>query len=497
MPPLTPYQQLEQEFRRFAALRGAANMLRWDAAVMMPRDAADVRGDQLAALETECHGILVSPRVARLIERADANAQGLEDWQRANLREMRRERDRAIATPAVLIARLARASARAEARWVEARSANDYAILAPHLEEVMTLVRDRSGLVGAALGLEPYDALVDECSPGLRTTEIEPLFRSLARRLPALIQRAIHAQPAVPLVPAGRFSVSRQRQLAIEILRSLGFALEHGRFDASERPFTGGVRGDVRITARFDATDPLCGLFAVLHEAGHALYDQGLPVAWRGQPVGRDRGVAMQEGQSSLLERVIGRSAPFVAWLAPLLRRGYNVSGEHWESAALLQRLTRVHRGLIRVDADELTYLVHVMLRCALERRLLAGELRVADLPEAWNAEVEARLAIRPRDDRAGVLQDVHWAIGAFGYFPCSALGALLAAQLHEALRRALPTLDQDLEAGRFEDLVGWLRTEIYQHGAQLSFDELVRSATGRPLSATPWLRYVDSKYLG
>ena len=238
----TPYQQLEQEFRRLHAFRGALSLLRWDAAVMMPRGSAEVRGEQLAALETEYHALLTAPRITRLLDRAQANAQGLEDWQLANLREMRRQRDHAIATPQTLISRLARATARAEVQWLEARQQNNFTLFAPHLEEVVALVRDKGQLLGQALNLQPYDALVDEFSPGITTQDIDTLFKALSRKLPGLINEVIELQANHPLKPiTGKFSVSRQRQLVVEVMKALGFPFDRGRLDESEHPFTEGV----------------------------------------------------------------------------------------------------------------------------------------------------------------------------------------------------------------------------------------------------------------
>jgi carboxypeptidase Taq len=248
---LSPYEQLEQEFRRLHAFRGALSLLRWDAAVMMPRGSADVRGEQLAALETEHHALLTTPKVARLIERAEAGSSQLEDWPLANLREMRRQRDHAIATPPSLIARLAKATARAEVFWVEARKANDFKIFAPHLEEVVHLVRDKAALLGQARGLAPYDALVDAFTPGISTADIDTIFKALSRKLPGLINQAIEVQAdRAPIPLVGKFSVSRQRSLAVDVLKALGFPFDRGRLDESEHPFTEGVPGDIRVTTR-------------------------------------------------------------------------------------------------------------------------------------------------------------------------------------------------------------------------------------------------------
>jgi carboxypeptidase Taq len=498
---LTPYQQLEQEFKRLHAFRSAASILRWDSAVMMPRGSSDLRGEQLAALETESHSLLTSPRVSRLLARAEANSAGLEDWQSANLREMRRERDQAIATPQNLVSRLAKATARAEVKWMEAKQKSDFAIFAPHLEEVVNLLRDKASLLGKALNLDPYDALVDEFSPGMTSAEIDGIFTTLGRRLPGLIQEVIELQARrPPLELTGRFAPSKQRQLALEVMKAVGFPFDRGRLDESEHPFTGGVPGDIRITTRFSPTDPLTGLMGVLHETGHAMYDVGLPEAWRGQPVGRDRGMAMQESQSLLLEMLIGRNRPFLRYIKPLLDKAFGTGGPasaaEWEVENLYRLLIRVRRSLIRVDADEVTYPVHIMLRYEIENEILKGELKVKDLPEAWNTRIQDRLGVRPANDAEGCLQDVHWAVGSFGYFPSYAIGAVIAGQLYESLRADRPELDDELAAGDFSGLFDWLRQNVHCVAATVSTPVLIRNATGKPLSAAAWLRYVEAKYL-
>jgi carboxypeptidase Taq len=494
---LTPYQQLEQEFKRLHAFRSAASILRWDSAVMMPRGSSDLRGEQLAALETESHSLLVSPRVSRLIARAEANSAGLEDWQTANLREMRREREHAIATPQNLVSRLAKATARAEMKWIEAKQKSDFSIFAPHLEEVVNLTRDKAGLLGKALNLDPYDALVDEFSPGMTSAEIDTIFTTLGRRLPGLIQEVIELQAKrPPLEITGRYTPAKQRQLALELMKAIGFPFDRGRLDESEHPFTGGVPGDIRITTRFSATDPLSGLMGVLHECGHAMYDIGLPEAWRGQPVGRDRGMSVQESQSLLLEMLIGRNRPFLRYMKPLLDKVFGVTGPEWEVENVYRLLIRVRRSLIRVDADEVTYPVHIMLRYELENEILKGELKVKDLPEAWNSRIQDRLGVRPANDAEGCLQDVHWAVGSFGYFPSYALGAVIAGQLYESLRADRPELDDEIAAGQFGGLFDWLRQNVHAVAATVSMPELIRNATGKPLSAAAWLRYIEGKYL-
>jgi carboxypeptidase Taq len=493
----SPYQQLEQEFRRLHAFRGATSLLRWDSAVMMPRGSADVRGEQLAALDAECHALLISPKVSRLIERAQANESQLEDWQLANLREMRRERDRAIGTPLTLVTRLARATSIAEVRWLEARQGNNFALFAPHLEEVVALTRDKAQVLSKALGLAPYDALIDGFSPGFLSADIDTLFRVVSRRLPTLIRDAIELQFAEPPLPlAGKFGVSKQRALALEVMRTLGFPFHRGRLDEASHAFTEGVWGDVRVTTRFDLQDPFMGLMGVLHETGQAMYDLGLPAAWRDQPVGRDRGMALEESQSLLLEMIVGRSRPFLAWLRPLLEKHFGCTGPEWSVENLYRTLTRVRRSAVRADADELTYPVHIMVRYELEKEIFDGTLPVRNLPEAWSTAFERRLGLRPGTDTDGCLQDVHWAIGSFGHFPSYALGSFIAAQLYESLRAESEHFETEIAAGRFGGLFDWLRRNVHARGASVGALELIKEATGKPLSAAPWLRYAESKYL-
>ena len=464
---------------------------------MMPKGSAELRGEQMAALELECHTLLTSPRTSRLLERAEANAQALDEWRRANLREMRRERDHAIAMPQALVSRLAKATSHAEVIWVAAKQQNNFALFAPHLEEVVALVRDKAQVLSKALALDPYDALIDGFSPGLSSAEIDKIFALLKRRLPNLIHQAIDAQAQSELLElSGRFSSGKQKQLSVEIMKALGFAFERGRLDESEHPFTGGVPGDVRVTTRFAANEPISGLMGVLHETGHAMYDFGLPETWRGQPVGRDRGMTVHESQSLLLEMIVGRNRPFLRYLQPLLIKHFGVSGPAWEVENLYRSLIRVRRSLIRVDADELTYPVHIMLRYELEQQILSGKLPIKALPEAWNALLEARLGVRPTTDAEGCLQDIHWAGGAFGYFPSYAVGAAIAAQLYERIREDLPNLDDQIAAGNFSGLFEWLRQHIHSQAARLGATELIKAATGKPLTGAAWMRYAENKYL-
>jgi len=304
-------------------------------------------------------------------------------------------------------------------------------------------------------------------------------------------------QDTRPLLPlAGKFAPGKQRALVVEIMKAVGFPFDRGRIDESEHPFTEGVPGDIRVTTRFDTNDVFSGLLGALHETGHAMYDLGLPQDWRDQPVGRDRGMALEESQSLLIEMLVCRSRAFVRYLKPLLEKHFGLTGPEWELENVYRHLTRVRRSHIRVDADELTYPLHIMLRYDLEKRLLSGELAVRDLPGAWNAGMEQRLGIRPSNDAEGCLQDIHWAVGSFGYFPNYALGAVIGAQLYESLRAEVVDLDEQIARGEFAGLFGWLRTNVHGVGAKVSVHELMKQATGKPLSAAAFIRYAETKYL-
>ena len=380
-------------------------------------------------------------------------------------------------------------------RWREARPRADFALLRPALEEVVRLTREEASAKSAALGLGRYDALLDGYEPGMRSAGIDALFAPLATFLPDFLERVLSRQ-SPPLPVDGTFPAGGQKALGERLMAALGFDFAHGRLDESLHPFCGGVPDDVRMTARYDEHDVATGLMAVLHETGHALYNAGLPEAWRGQPVGAPRSMAVHESQSLLLEMQVCRSRAFQGYLAPLLAESFGVDGAAFTPDNLYRQAIRVARSLIRVDADEVTYPLHIILRYRLEQALLSGELEVADLPGAWNDGMRELIGVAPPSDREGVLQDIHWPTGAFGYFPCYTLGALMAAQLFEALTAAEPDLPAQIGRGEFAPLVGWLRANVHEQGSLLETQELLARATGRPLTPQPFLAHLERRYL-
>ncbi len=493
------YGELEARFKRLASLRGAQRVLQWDAAAMMPAGGAAVRAEQIAALDVVCHEHATAPVLGPLLARAEDEAGRLDDWQGANLAAMRRRWRHATAVPTALVEAFSRATSASEMAWRTARAEDDFAGLKPHLEAVLGLTREIAAAKGAALGCAPYDALLDIYEPELRAARIEPLFDDLEAFLPGFLERVLARQAAAPprLPLEGPFPIAAQRALSRELMERLGFDFAHGRLDESHHPFTGGVPDDLRLTTRYREDDFAQALMAVLHETGHALYERGLPPAWRGQPVGRSRGMAIHESQSLIIEMQACRGLEFIQYLAPRLRDAFGRDGLAWEADNLRRHYQWVEPGLIRVDADEVTYPLHVILRYRLERAMIEGRLEIAELPAAWGEAMERLLGLKPADDRDGCLQDIHWADGAFGYFPTYTLGALAAAQLFEAARAAAPELLPALGRGEFAPLVGWLGEHVHALGSLLGTDEILAAASGRPLEAAAFKRHLEARYLG
>jgi carboxypeptidase Taq len=490
------YRTLEERFKRLSDIDGALAVLEWDHQVMMPRGGNETRAEQVATLRQMAHEILTDRATAALLGEAETAVVQLDPWQRANLREMRRAHTRAIAVDPALVAALARATARAEMAWRDARANADFAALAPALAEVVRLTREEAAAKARVLDLDLYDALLDGYEPGLRATQIDALLGPLAAFLPAFLERVLARQQA-PLPLEGPFDVAIQMALGRRLMAQLGFDFEHGRLDQSAHPFCGGVPDDIRMTARYDEADVTSGLMAILHETGHALYSAGLPKAWRHQPVGLARGFAVHESQSLLIEMQVCRSPAFLRYLAPLLAEAFGRDEPALSADNLYRRAIHVARGYIRVDADEVTYPLHVILRYRLEKAMLEGDLEIADLPGAWNEGMRELLDMTPPDDRLGCLQDIHWTVGAIGYFPCYTLGAIMAAQLHAALVAAEPDLPAHIAEGDFRPLLAWLRTNVHEQGARYEPQELISRATGRPLELQPFLDHLEARYLG
>lgn len=488
------YRSLEKQFARLSALQEAEGLLHWDSSVMMPEGGGPDRGEQLAALASLAHELVTAPHPGDLIEQADGA--DLDPWQAANLKEMRRTRAHATAVPGDLVEATSRAVSSCEGIWRQARAESDFAAVRPALEDVVALTRQSAQAKAEALGCTVYDALLDQFEPGGSSADIDRLFADLESFLPPFLDVVLEHQGSVADIPPGPYDLAAQEALGRKVMHAMGFDFRHGRLDVSAHPFCGGTPGDVRITTRYDANDYSSALMGVIHETGHGLYERGLPPAWRRQPVGLARGMSVHESQSLLMEMQAGRSREFFSFLGPLVRESFAVDGDAWSDEAQHRRTIRVKRGHIRINADEVTYPLHVILRYRLERALVEGTLEVADLPGAWNEGFEKLLGIPVPDHRHGVMQDVHWFDGLIGYFPTYTLGAMTAAQLYAAAILDNPEIPRAIADGNFAPLLAWLRPNVHEKASCLSTHDLLVQATGKPLDAGVFKAHLTRRYL-
>jgi carboxypeptidase Taq len=492
------FETLRSACREIHQLRTASDLLGWDREVMMPPGGIEARSEVLELLARLEHERLQAPAFADALAAAEGQSGALapDDVARADLRELRRQVDRAQRVPAALAGALARTQSLAQHAWEEARAAADFGRFRPHLDALLRLVRDRAACLGHAADGEAWDALVDDFEPGATARSLAALLDPLAARQAALVGDLLDTGVAPdPAFRRLRIPVAAQAALCRALAERLGFDFARGRLDLAVHPFTSGTHpGDVRLTTRYDEADLFDGLYSTIHEVGHGLYEQGLPAGRAGLPSGAAASLGMHESQSRFYENHVGRSSGFWRAIFPTVRA---VCGEALGGAGpdeAYRAANRVARSLIRVDADEATYDLHIAIRFAIERELVGGRLEVADLPQRWNAAYRELLGVEVPDDRRGCLQDVHWAAGLFGYFPTYTLGNLYAAELASAAAAELGALDPLLAAGRFADLLAWLREKVHRHGARTSAAERIEAITGRPPSIEPFLEHLAAR---
>lgn len=493
MPLATDYDRLCKRLSTIRALEETSALLHWDQETMMPARGAEARGEQLAALEHVLHAQRTAPELADLLEHCleQVDERQASPIQRANLRLTRRMIARAQSRPAALMADLARQTALAHGIWAKARADKHFADFAPALARMVELKRQEA----ACLGYQdtPYDALLDEWEPGATTREVSDLLDRLRPHLCDLLDSIVGSE-VTPPEPSHDLPKEAQLTLSRLVATAMGYDFKAGRLDLAVHPFcSGGVPGDVRITTRVRRDNLEDCLYATIHETGHALYEQGIDPALTLLPVGQSVSMGVHESQSRLWENQIGRSLAFAEWLLPHASRILPLKID--TPMRLHQAVNRVAQGFIRVDADEVTYNLHIILRFDLERQLIEGTLEVADLEAAWNARMEQDLGITPPDAALGVLQDVHWAAGAWGYFPTYTLGNVYAAELHQAMTNALPELDNLLRQGELQPVRSWLREEVHQHGSTYLAKELIGKAVGHPPSEEPLLAYLKERF--
>lgn len=478
-------QQLKRHLSEIGHLHRAIAVLDWDQQTYMPPGGAQARAEQIGYLSGLAHARFTSDDTRRLLEAAEQETAGADpDSDEARLvANARRDFDHAVRIPADLAAELAEHTSASQLVWRTARQKQDFSLFAPALARTLDLVRRIADLLGYPD--EPYDALLDEYEPGTRTADVVAVFERLKPALVDLVRERCAGADPEPANPfRGSFPAGDQHRLTLRVVEAIGYDLSRGRQDTAAHPFcTNFSRDDVRITTRFDESRPDYALYSSMHEAGHALYEQGIPAEYDNTPLGGAASMGFHESQSRMWENFVGRSRSFIEWIWPLLLEAFPASLDGWNAERFHSEVNRVQPSLIRVEADEVTYNLHILLRFELERELLNGRLRVEQLPGEWNQRMEAYLGIVPPNDGDGVLQDIHWSAALIGYFPTYTLGNLIAGQLWHCIQQAIPNLQAQIARGEFAPLLQWLRENVHRYGRKYRPAELLQRVTGEALS--------------
>lgn len=496
MPDKPAYAELTRVYTRLYRYHHLASIVSWDRNAMMPPKGNEARAAAEAELHALIHRTRTDSRLAELIRAAEDEP--LTEIERANLREIRRDWRDANALPESLVEAKTLAGAKCEHAWRSQRPANDWAGFLENFREVVRLAREEAQLLADDMGLTRYDALMDRYEPGMTSTDIDRIFGDLKQWLPGLITHVQEKQRGDTIIePVGPFPVAAQRTLNLAVMQRLGFDFEAGRLDESAHPFSGGVPEDVRLTTRYREDDFAQSLMGTIHETGHARFEQNLPRAWLGQPIGSARSYGIHESQSLSFEMQVARSRGFVGLLAPMLAAHFG-SQPAFEADNLYRLFTRVAPGYIRVAADEVTYPAHIILRYEIERALIEGDIEADDIPALWDEKMLSLLGLDTRGNyKDGCMQDAHWTEGAFGYFPSYTLGAMYAAQWFAALRRATPDLDARIAAGDLAQVFDWLKCNIWSQASRWETPELVRRASGEALNPVFFRAHLEARYLG
>lgn len=490
-----PYQQLTEIFKKISHLNNILSILRWDSSVIMQKGSIDTRSEQMAYLASAIYETLSNGKVAELIDKV--SIEELSDLDKVNYKLMKKTYKYNTAISAKHTEAIAIAKSKSEMIWREAKIENNYKLFAPYLKETLNLIKQAAEIRSSMFNLSIYDSLLDSHEPEFLSNEIDIIFDDLRKFLPEFIGKVVEFQKSkysnynqnnVFTLP-----IALQKEIGIEFMKLMGFDFSKGRLDSSEHPFCGGFSQDVRITSRYQENNFLSGLMAIIHETGHAIYEQNLPANYLYQPVGQIVGMATHESQSLIWEYQVGRSKEFFEFLGNILKKKFNLTGKQFESKNMYYAMNKVQPSFIRVDADEVTYPVHVILRYNLEKALINNELDVYDLPIAWNEAMGKMLGIKPTSDKEGCLQDIHWSLGAFGYFPFYAIGAMTASQLYNSYSQKS---NNNIALGNFEDLRMWLNHNVHQHGSRSNLQELLKNSTGHSLSADHYKNYLNNKFL-
>jgi len=492
------YEDLRGQLRETATLGSVSALLGWDQETYMPDAGADARARQSSLVAGLIHERASSEHLGALIAACEGDSELTGDPEiAAELREVRRDYDLATKLPGDLVRELAETGSKAQHAWKKARAANDFGQFEPWLTKMVALAQRKAQCYGTPEGGEAYDALLNEYEPGARAAGIEAVFTPLGERLSAFI-KSIAADGTAPDESPLNVHVdpAAQHAFGLEVVERMGFDLDAGRLDVTTHPFCSGFApGDTRLTTRYRGERFTDALYGTMHECGHGLYEQGLPKGEKfGSPLASSISLGIHESQSRMWENFVGRSRQFWVWAKPIAKKHFGGVLDAYDVDAMYRAVNTAKPSFIRVEADEATYNLHVMLRFEIERGLVSGGLGVKDVPAAWNARFKELFGLDVPDDARGCLQDVHWSFGLMGYFPTYTLGNLYAAQFWEAIREDITDLDGQMERGEFADLLAWLREKIHRHGKRYRAGELCELVTGKPLEADPLLRHLEER---
>ena len=491
---MSAYDELLERLRDIDLIGQIGGLVSWDQEVLMPPKAASLRAEQLAWISKTGHQRLTDPRIGELLDELEV-IDSLDDVQTANVRLARESYDKATKLPTEFVEEMAKHRSKAQISWSEARAKDDFSIFRDNLAKSIDLARRKADYLG--YDELRYDALLDIYESGLTVARVDPLFAGLRDSVAPLIKAVVESgnRPDISWVEDNSWGQPGQEALSQGVSEAIGFDFSAGRRDASTHPFCGGPNpDDVRWTTRYSESDPFGSLYGSMHETGHGTYEQGRRRDLDFQPAGEANGLGVHESQSRLWENQIGRSREFCEWALPMWQKHFPQNMDGVDSEALWQAVNLVEPSLIRVEADEATYNMHIMIRYELEKKLIAGDLEIDDLPNAWDDMYEEFLGIRAPNRTLGVLQDIHWSMGAFGYFPTYTLGNLYSAQLLAAARKDLPDHDEQMRCGEFGPLLDWMREHVHQRGSILEPADLIEEATGSPPSPDAFVDYLKDK---
>lgn len=489
------YEQYAAMTQKAADLNNASAVLSWDQETYMPPKGADARARQLATLASSAHELLTSEDYGKMLATLAA-ATDLDDIQKANVSLSLEDYDKNRKLPSEVVEEMSKQTSQCFNAWIESRRQNDFKIFAPSLAKMITLKRRQADLYG--FKDHPYDALMDDYEKGATVATIDPVFEGIRTQMPVLLKQISDAAQVSDACFYQHFPKQQQWNFSIDVLKKMGFDFEAGRQDLSEHPFTTSFApGDVRLTTRVDEHNYASLLWSCIHEGGHGLYEQGLPESQYGLPLGAAASLGIHESQSRLWENCVGRSTDFWHYFYPVLQEYFPKQLAKVSVDEFYKACNKVEPSLIRTEADELTYHFHVMIRYEIEKSLIEGTLDPMSLPEKWNEMYHRYLGVTPDGDKTGVLQDVHWSHGSFGYFPTYTLGSFYAAQFYRQAQKDIPGLQDGIRKGELALLLAWLRENVHRHGRRYTSQELCMQITGEGLNADHFMRYATDKYMG